>query len=307
MASAHPPKQQNEMLNAIKDILSGTMGGFAQVAAGHPLDTVKVRLATQDPKNPKFAGMVDCFRKTFAQEGAAGLYKGAASPLAGAVFHNANLFFAYGQARRFLGAKSDTDPINLTRTFAAGAIAGCLVSVVEGPIDLLKIKLQSQVGTGQYKGVFDAARKITGSYGLKGLYQGTVPTIMRNTPAFAGYFWGFEAVKRMLTPQGQTPSLTTCFIAGGAGGFGFWGFIYPIELIKTRIQSDSLVPSEKKYSGVVDCFRKTLQAEGWRGLFRGYVPAIVRAVPVNACIFLAVTASKRAMNKQAAGGSAKAH
>jgi len=176
-----------------------------------------------------------------------------------------------------------------------------LVSFVETPIDLLKIKLQVQVKrrvAERYTSVFDAVRKIVGTYGIRALYQGFAPTILRNTPAFGGYFCAFEGVKRWLTPANETPTLLTSFLAGGAGGFGFWGFIYPIELVKTRIQSDATALGERKYKGVIDCFNKTIKGEGVKGLFRGYVPAIVRAVPVNACVFLAVTATKRQLNQR---------
>jgi len=287
---------------AAKDILAGTMGGIAQTLAGHPLDTVKVRLATQvriAGQKPMYNGMVDCLTKTFKEEGVRGLYKGSASPLVGAMFHNACLFFANGQARRLMGG-NDSSSLPLLSEFYCGMIAGGAVCVVETPIDLLKIKLQSQVGKGgQYKNVFHAASSIYGGYGFRGLYKGFVPTVMRNIPAFGGYFFTFEAVKRWLTKPGdKEPSLTACFLAGGAGGFGFWGFIYPIELIKTRLQNDSLNPAQQQYKGIWDCFRQTLKSEGIRGFFRGYLPANVRAVPVNAFVFLAVTASKRAMNER---------
>ena len=43
MASAphsHPPHHvERKGRNALKDLVSGTMGGIAQVLAGHPLDT----------------------------------------------------------------------------------------------------------------------------------------------------------------------------------------------------------------------------------------------------------------------------
>lgn len=63
--------------------------------------------------------MVDCFRKTIKGEGffgqsfkkqpllklllrVAGLYKGAASPMAGAMAMNAALFFSYGQSKHIV-------------------------------------------------------------------------------------------------------------------------------------------------------------------------------------------------------------
>lgn len=84
---------------------AGTFGGIAQTIAGHPLDTVKVRLQTQvtvPGQLPQFAGMVDCFRKTVKGEGFFGLYKGAASPMAGAMAMNAALFFSYGQSKHIV-------------------------------------------------------------------------------------------------------------------------------------------------------------------------------------------------------------
>lgn len=136
--------------NTVIDIASGTAGGFAQVVAGHPLDTIKVRLQTQKPgpdgKFP-FAGMADCAKKTFAKEGVKGLYKGAASPLVGAMAHNAGVFFSYGQAKALTGANEVG--ADLYKYFLAGAISAIPITLVETPVDLLKIKLQAQVGEGK--------------------------------------------------------------------------------------------------------------------------------------------------------------
>jgi len=84
-------------MQAVKDILSGTVGGFAQVAVGHPLDTVKTRMQMQgQPGAEVYSGMMDCCKKMFQREGFSGFYAGAFSPLAGAAFHNASLFLWWG-------------------------------------------------------------------------------------------------------------------------------------------------------------------------------------------------------------------
>ena len=58
------------------------------------------------------------------------------------------------------------------------------ITILETPVDLFKIKLQAQVGKGEYEGVIDAGRKILGKYGWKGAFQGFVPTMWRNIPCF---------------------------------------------------------------------------------------------------------------------------
>lgn len=290
--------------SAFKDIASGTFGGFAQVAVGHPLDTMKVRLQTQrpDPVTGKmpFDGMVDCARKTFAGEGVAGLYKGAASPLVGAAIHNAAVFFSYGQAKKLTGA--DKRGAALPTYFWAGAISAVPISFVEAPVDLLKIQLQSQVGQGgKYKGVFDCARQITSQYGWRGAFQGLEATMIRNVPCFGSYFICSEAGYRLINPPDSTEPITynRAFLGGLVGGaiagFGFWGLFYPTEIIKSKIQSDSPNPAERRYKGYADAVSKTWAEGGVAAFFKGYTPAIVRAVPVNAAIFSVVFVVKNAL------------
>ena len=60
------------MSEALRDIASGTLGGLAQIAAGHPFDTVKVNLQAQHSSDRRFAGALDCVRKLLATEGVHG-------------------------------------------------------------------------------------------------------------------------------------------------------------------------------------------------------------------------------------------
>mmetsp|Transcript_33433 Transcript_33433/g.40969 ORF Transcript_33433/g.40969 Transcript_33433/m.40969 type:complete len:299 (-) Transcript_33433:434-1330(-) len=279
--------------SALKDVLSGTGGGIAQVAAGHPLDTIKVRLQTQVPgpdgKMP-FAGMMDCAKKTFSHEGLGGLYKGAASPLLGAMAHNAGIFFSYGQARKFTGA--DVPGCELYRFFLAGALAGgTLITIVETPVDLLKIKLQAQVGKGEFEGVFDAAKKITRTHGFGGVYQGVAATWLRNIPCFGLYFFGAEFGYRLVCPPLEEHTPTQAFLGGLVGGacagFGFWGILYPLETVRIILH-------------IAYVYTKpilTLMAEnGIATFFKGYTPSLARAVPVNSAIFCAVYSIKNMLD-----------
>ncbi|CAM9299290.1 unnamed protein product [Ascophyllum nodosum] len=278
--------------SALKDIMSGTVAGFAQVAVGHPLDTVKVRLQTQSSINPEFAGMIDCFRKTFAREGVAGLYAGAASPLLGAMAHNAGVFFSYGMAKQVIGGGKE---LTVPQYFAAGSLASIPISIVEAPVDLFKIKLQAQVGKGEYEGVIDCGRKIFGRHGISGVYQGFGATALRNFPCFGAYFCCFEGTKKALTKEGELPTLPVCFLAGASAGAGFWGGFYPLETIKTRMQGDHVDPAKRLYSGIVDCVKKTAAEGGFASFYKGFTPSLARAIPVNGAIFTGFTAAKRAL------------
>jgi solute carrier family 25 carnitine/acylcarnitine transporter 20/29 len=73
------------------------------------------------------------------------------------------------------------------------------------------------------------------------------------------------------------------FVAGSFSGF-IVGFLnYPFDVIKAKIQSDTL--SNPKYKGIMDCIRKTTKAEGVNGLYKGLATNVARAVPCNAIYF----------------------
>lgn len=50
------------------------------------------------------------------------------------------------------------------------------------------------------------------------------------------------------------------------------------------MQADALAPGQNKYSGTMDCFRKTVAQGGYRALFNGLGYTLLRAVPVASVI-----------------------
>lgn len=71
-----------------------------------------------------------------------------------------------------------------------------------------------------------------------------------------------------------------------------WLVSYPVDVLKTRLQMDGC-EGVNKYGGLVDCYRKSVAREGYGFLFRGLMPTLVRAFPVNAACFTVVTWSMR--------------
>jgi len=74
-------------------------------------------------------------------------------------------------------------------------------------------------------------------------------------------------------------------MAGGTAGVASWIFTVPIDVVKTRIQCDTV----GKYSGAVDCFKKIYKSEGFPSFFRGLTSSLIRAFPTNAATFTVVT------------------
>jgi len=297
MATGH--NKESPFVIAVKDIIAGSLGGVAQCLSGHPLDTIKVRLQTQPTNVPvlKYNGTLDCAKKTIAEEGFVGLYKGVQSPLLGMAIMNSVLFLSYGQSKALLQKDKD-DLLTIPQIFLAGTMVGFTVSFVESPVDFFKSQLQVQYGTGtpKYNGFLDCARKIISNHGIRGMYQGLSATFIRDIPANAVYFGSYEIARRSFLQPGQKVSDLPAYktlIAGGIGGVMYWLLTYPTDVIKSSMQTDSTIRSERKYSGWLDCASKIYKADGARGFFKGFTPCLIRSFPANAVCFLAYEEAKK--------------
>ncbi|KAI1169129.1 mitochondrial carrier domain-containing protein [Nemania serpens] len=72
------------------------------------------------------------------------------------------------------------------------------------------------------------------------------------------------------------------FLGAAAGAFGAF-MVYPIDLVKTRMQNQrGADPGQRLYKNSVDCFRKVVTNEGFRGLYSGVLPQLVGVAPEKA-------------------------
>lgn len=82
-------------MEALKDIACGSTAGIIGKYIEYPFDTIKVRLQSQPEHLPlRYTGPLDCFKKSWANDGFSGLYRGISAPLVGAAVENASLFFS---------------------------------------------------------------------------------------------------------------------------------------------------------------------------------------------------------------------
>lgn len=83
------------------------------------------------------------------------------------------------------------------------------------------------------------AMKIYNQYGFKKLYLGFASTLTRECTALAIYFTTYEVLMRKFNSESNNVSLTSALLAGGTSGLVTWTITYPIDYIKTLIQTDS--------------------------------------------------------------------
>lgn len=81
----------------------------------------------------------------------------------------------------------------------------------------------------------------------------------------------------------QQFSLLPKIVNGGIAGIIGVTCVFPLDLVKTRLQNQKVGPNgEKLYSSMLDCFKKTYRAEGYFGMYRGSAVNIILITPEKA-------------------------
>lgn len=92
-----------------------------------------------------------------------------------------------------------------------------------------------------------------------------------------------------LDPKSSAASSVKSFISGGFGGVACVLVGHPFDLTKTRLQT---APAGT-YTGGMDVVRKTLAADGIKGMYRGMGPPLVGVTPIFAISFWSFDLGKK--------------
>jgi len=76
-------------------------------------------------------------------------------------------------------------------------------------------------------------------------------------------------------------------LAGGFAGVVGWLTCYPLDLIKSRLQTNLNEQYLPGYRGILQCSKEVILEAGLKGLFKGIIPTLIRALPVNCACVLA--------------------
>lgn len=266
--------------NAINDLIAGGIAGSAGIFVGHPLDSLKVRM--------QMGG--GSLRTILSQSSTLGsVWNGLPAPMAGAAALNACIFLTYGSTTRLWDKYNTVDDTNddgsnsLAKEAICGGITGFVSSFIMCPTEHIKTKLQ--VNATSYRNSFHAMQQIFSTHGIVGLNRGFISTAIRQSPGFCVYFGTYERLKDSLQTHNniKCSQFVASILAGGVAGSLSWAIVYPIDLIKSRIQALPLDCSKNERS-TMQIGKNILQESGWKALYRGFGITVVRAFPVNAVI-----------------------
>lgn len=281
----------------LRSFAAGGVGGICAVVTGHPFDLVKVRLQTTE--KGVYSGAIDCVRKTIAREGPIrGLYAGVSAPLLGVTPMFAVSFWGYDVGktlvRKLTPGSDPKTPLTTAQISAAGFFSAIPMTLITAPFERVKVLLQIQGQSSappKYKGPLDVVRQLYVEGGVRSVFRGSLATLARDGPGSAAYFATYEIVKKKLTPEGKDLSLGAIMTAGGLAGVSMWVLIFPVDTVKSMLQSGD---GKLGLGGVV---KQVYTRGGIKAFFPGLGPALARSFPANAATFLGVELAHKAMDK----------
>jgi solute carrier family 25 (mitochondrial carnitine/acylcarnitine transporter), member 20/29 len=278
------------------DFWAGYISGAAGILIGNPLDLLKVRLQAG---TPSLHSAPSSYASQFSSAGS--LIRGATAPILGYGALNALLFVTYNRTSSLLNSSTTGAPPDLWTTWIAGAIGGLATWVVSTPTELVKCRAQISSSPTSVSS-WGITKEILRREGIRGLYFGGVVTALRDSIGYGFYFWSYELSTRFVMSRlrergSDTQEAAKVLLCGGLAGVVTWASIFPLDVIKTRVQTQILEDSTtapllegavsgentgRRRLGAVEIARNSYRSEGPGMFFRGLTVCSIRAFIVNA-------------------------
>eukprot|EP01083_Nonionella_stella_P129832 393963_1 len=284
--------ETTEALAQCKDMISGIFAGGSSKIIEYPLDTFKVLCQIHPEKS---FSTLQLTRDVIQNEGITRIYRGLSAPLFGSCLEYFTTFWMFGAAERYFKSHSNKKELSMFEIGCCGAFSGIGISGVLTPIEFVKCQMQAEHTAKYYKSTMDCVRyhfRTNPLNFLTGLYA----TGLREIPGTFVYFIAYRGTTRFLKYNTNTPqseeSPTWMILSGGAmAGLSFWGIFYPVDLIKSQMQTQpqyiatNTANTVINNQSVVRLMIDRVKRYGFLSLYNGYSVTIPRAIISNACIF----------------------
>ncbi|KAK3321483.1 mitochondrial carrier domain-containing protein [Cercophora scortea] len=218
-------------------------------------------------------------------------------------------FGSYEASKRFLATyEGHEDPaqISTVSKFVAGGMGGMTAQFCVYPIDTLKFRLQCETVEGGPKGnalLLKTAKTMWAEGGLRAAYRGLGLGLLGMFPYSAIDIGTFEFLKKSYSRtkaryygihEDDAPpgNIATAVLGATSGALGA-SLVYPLNVLRTRLQTQGTAMHPPTYTGIVDVATKTVRNEGFRGLYKGLTPNLLKVAPALSITWVCYENMKR--------------
>ncbi|CAO3625725.1 unnamed protein product [Mucor hiemalis] len=311
--------------NAYKYLAAGGMAGAVSRTCTAPFDRLKVYLITQTTSFSKSKQAQTAVTQVAAKSQST-ILMGLKTFITKIVPESAIKFYVFETTKSILAElthSEDKNAIPVGARFIAGGVAGLCAQFCIYPVETLKTRIMSSniietSTTGscskeaseafkakQKNMIFNTAKSMYRAGGLKGFWPGLTVSLMGVFPYQALDMGIYETLKvtylQYMNSQkdengkGKSPNVLVLWACGMVSGSIGASSVYPLNMIRTRLQAQGTPAHPYTYTSAWDAARKTLRADGVKGFYKGLGPTLFKVVPSVSISYAVYEFSKRSL------------
>ncbi|KAK6531296.1 hypothetical protein TWF281_008111 [Arthrobotrys megalospora] len=272
------------------DFLMGGVSAAVSKTAAAPIERIKLLVQNQDEMiksgrlDRRYTGIIDCFRRTTADEGVVALWRGNTANVI-RYFPTQALNFAFrDRFKKMFGYKKERDGYAwwMFGNLASGGAAGATSLLFVYSLDYARTRLANDAksaktgGARQFNGLVDVYKKTLASDGIGGLYRGFGPSVLGIVVYRGLYFGMYDSFKPVVLVGPLEGSFLASFLLGWCVTTGAGIASYPLDTVRRRMMMTS--GEAVKYKSSLDAFNQIVAKEGVKSLFKGAGANILRGV-----------------------------
>ncbi|PVH76433.1 mitochondrial tricarboxylate transporter-like protein [Cadophora sp. DSE1049] len=278
LSTAKPVERNRERISPLRSVLAGSTAGAVEIAITYPAEFAK----TRSQLNQR---LVQGQKLPWPKFGAA-WYAGCTTLIIGNSIKAGVRFVVFDQIRALL--QDENGKLSAPRTVVAGLGAGVFESVLAvTPFESIKTTLIEDQKSAKPRlcGFLQAVPVIARERGIRGFYQGLVPTTAKqslNSATRFGSYGFFKQWALSYKKEGEKLGSVATFAIGGAAGVVTVYVTQPVDTVKTRMQS---IEARNLYKNSLHCAAKLVREEGVVKLWSGALPRLARLIFSGGIVF----------------------
>lgn len=214
-----------------KHYVCGSFAAFTNIIITFPLQKVLFRQQLHGVRATEAV-------RQLQRDGLRNLYRGLLPPLLQKTTTVAIMFGLYEDFSRLLLRRvgNSGTPEIVTRSVSA-ALAGTAEAALT-PFERVQTLLQDHRHHGRFHNTAHTFRTLLRDYGVRECYRGLVPVLLRNGPSNV-LFFGLRGPIKQRLPEARSRAehMVNDFVCGGVLGAGLGIMFYPLNVVKSRAQS----------------------------------------------------------------------
>ncbi|CAO3650804.1 unnamed protein product [Mucor hiemalis] len=318
------PHTDEAARNAYKYLTAGAIAGCVSRTCTAPLDRLKVYLITHTNYQPVAGSklgqstntILSAIKTIYSNGGFRGLYVGNGLNVIKIVPESAIKFYVFETSKAIMAQMTgaqDKNSIPVHARFIAGGVAGLCSQFCIYPLETLKTRIMSSQDGQKTNSKHIAIKTIREMYktgGARAFWPGLLLSLMGVFPYQAldmgiyetlkvSYLQSMDRENRLkdLPPGSEKPhpNVLVLWMCGMVSGSIGASSVYPLNMIRTRLQAQGTAAHPYRYTSAWDVASKTYKADGVRGFYKGLGPTLFKVVPSISISYAVYEFSKRSL------------